>query len=317
MIIKVKPHKLELIKDQPVNEKEIDISRCYFEFDEEITDDYVKEAYFTLNNNTYKVILLNDECSIPYEVLETKGMIEIGVVAYKIEDEVEIKRYNPSPVYFNSIDGSLKEATNAEPITPTDKEQIEQMLDNINITAEKVEDTTTITITNKDGSQQVTYILDGEQGPKGEPGAIKFEIVAELPTEEIKEDTIYLVPIEPDTQGNNYAEYIYVNGEWELLGKIGVQVDLSNYVTFNDYALWNKGGVVKTGNGFDLSTNGIAQCGAVSYSNYQLQGNTYFISKGTLENVITGKDLTTKTYVDGLVGDIETILTTLDIGGGV
>jgi hypothetical protein len=42
-----------------------------------------------------------------------------------------------------------------------------------------------------------------------------------------------------------------------------------------------------------------------------------FISKGTLENVITGKDLTTKSYVDGLVGDLETILTTLDVGNGV
>ena len=66
--------------------------------------------------------------------------------------------------------------------------------------------------------------------PKGDAGAIKFEIVQELP-ETGSDDTIYLVPIEPDIQGNNYAEYIYVNGEWELLGKIGVQVDLSGYAT--------------------------------------------------------------------------------------
>lgn len=62
--------------------------------------------------------------------------------------------------------------------------------------------------------------------PRGDPGAIKFEIVDTLPTENIKEDTIYLVPITPDTQGNNYAEYIYVNGQWEILGKIAVEVEI-------------------------------------------------------------------------------------------
>lgn len=105
---------------------------------------------------------------------------------------------------------------------------------NLDIDAEKVEHTTTITLTKKDGTQEIVEILDGEKGDKGDKGdagAIKFEIVQELPTHDIEEDTIYLVPIEPDIEGNNYEEYIYVNGEWELLGKIGVQVDLSNYYT--------------------------------------------------------------------------------------
>ena len=71
----------------------------------------------------------------------------------------------------------------------------------------------------------------GDKGDKGDPGAIKFEIVEQLPTTDIEEDTIYLVPITPDTDDNNYEEYIYVNGEWELLGKIGVHVDLTDYYT--------------------------------------------------------------------------------------
>jgi hypothetical protein len=71
----------------------------------------------------------------------------------------------------------------------------------------------------------------GDKGDKGDPGAIKFEIVEQLPTTDIDEDTIYLVPITPDTDDNNYEEYIYVNGEWELLGKIGVHVDLTDYYT--------------------------------------------------------------------------------------
>lgn len=169
-------------------------------------------------------------------------------------------------------------------------------------------------------------------------------------------------------------------------GDPGEIPDISDYVKNTDYAEWNKGGVVKTGNGFDVASNGIAQCGAVGYSTYQSKGNTFFISKGTmeavftgkgfltqhqdlsnyikntdiardnkagilktnenygfalnssnqlyakyysysaysgkddncviskrtLENVITGKELTTKTYVDNLVGDINTLLDSIN-----
>lgn len=111
--------------------------------------------------------------------------------------------------------------------------------------------------------------------------------------------------------------------------------DLTNYVTNTSYAEWNKGGVVKTGNGFDLASNGIAQCGAVGYSSYQTKGNTYFISKGTLEAVFTGKGFLTQhqdisgkldtskvknttsttagdvydvTYINTMIGDIESLL---------
>ena len=62
----VNPHKIEIIKDEAVNEREIDISKCVFEFHEDITNDYVKEALFTLNNQTYKQIIINNE----YENIE-------------------------------------------------------------------------------------------------------------------------------------------------------------------------------------------------------------------------------------------------------
>lgn len=121
----VKPHKIIIDKDKLVNEKEIDISKCTFEFDEEITDDFVKEALFTFKGTTYSQLINNNECAFPQEVLAEKGQVEIGVVAYKVENEVEIKRYNPSPAYFNTLLGSLKDnIENSEPITPTDKEQI-------------------------------------------------------------------------------------------------------------------------------------------------------------------------------------------------
>lgn len=71
MLLKVNPHKIEIVKS-PVNEREINISKCTFEFADEITNDYVKEAYFTLEDETYKQIIVNDECDFPSEVLAKK-----------------------------------------------------------------------------------------------------------------------------------------------------------------------------------------------------------------------------------------------------
>lgn len=80
--------------------------------------------------------------------------------------------------------------------------------------------------------------------PKGDPGAIKMQIVNVLP-ETGEEDTIYLVPnTDPETQ-NNYDEYVYVNGQWEKLGGVQVEIDLTNYVKNTDYASSSTGGVVK------------------------------------------------------------------------
>lgn len=206
---------------------------------------------------------------------------------------------------------------------------------NLNITAEKVDTTTTIEITDKQGQTTTIEILDGEKGDKGDKGdagAIKMLIVNELPSTGA-DDTIYLVPLDnPDLQGNNYAEYVYINGQWELLGKIGVQVDLTDYYTktetntlldnkvgFTDYATDSVAGVFRTSvaRNIKVNSNGLLYCDTSSYTDYLNKIDGMFISKGTLENVITGKGLTTKSYVDGLVGDIQTLLDNLDSGSGV
>ena len=258
-------------------------------------------------------------------------------------------------------------------ITPTQFEQycaemerlareVEESLegiDNIDISGQKVGKITTITITKKDGTTEefeledgmgLDYIWNGTslgikredeqnytyvdlKGEKGEPGAIKMRIVQELP-QTGSDDTIYLVPLaSPESQENNYAEYIYINGNWELLGKIGIHVDLSDYYTKQetnalldgkadtsdipdltdyvkntDYATSSKGGVVKVGRGSNILPDGTIYANVYNYSGYNSADNSFFISKGTLENVIAGKELTDKTYVDGLVGDISSAI---------
>lgn len=86
------------------------------------------------------------------------------------------------------------------------------------------------------------------------------------------------------------------------------------YVKPTDYATTSVGGVFKTSSsyGTSIALNGILQGSVRQYSSYSSDNDKLLICKGTLENVITGKDLTTKAYVDGLVGDINTALDTIN-----
>lgn len=328
MNIQVNPHTITLTIESDINSGEYNITPCTFEFSEEY-EGLTKEAIFSTCENTVKTAILNDTCTIPSEVLQTSGNVLVGVFAYEIEDEEVSLRYSPTPVYFNVKEGSYQTGNDPDLPEPSEWEQVLEQINqaitetnNLNIQVEKSGSTTTITLTKKDGTTQTVEIEDGKslefnwegtflgirqegqseyqyvnlQGPKGDPGAISFEIVAELPTENIKEDTIYLVPITPDIQGNNYEEYIYVNGQWELLGKIGVQIDLTNYVQFTDYATANKTGVIKGGNfGFGINNAGQPNVSVYTYEQYPTISNNHFIGKGTLENVITGKGLVSNT----------------------
>lgn len=189
------------------------------------------------------------------------------------------------------IDGEV-----VEPYLPVFDELLNE-ISNLNIEANKVDHTTTITITKKDGTSYDTLVLDGEKGDKGDAGAIKMQIVNELPLVG-SEDTIYLVPNEGET-GNNYDEYIYVNNTWEKLGGIQVEVDLTDYVKNTDYASLNKGGVIRVNDDFGVGMvtsgggSGMITSTTKTYANYQSGDNRLFISKGTLENVLNGKGFAT------------------------
>lgn len=56
-----------------------------------------------------------------------------------------------------------------------------------------------------------------------------IEVVQALPTSDISETTIYLVPAQETGTSDLYSEYIYVNNAWEILGV--QRIDLDNYYT--------------------------------------------------------------------------------------
>ena len=139
MIIKVHPHELELINYETTNEKESHVSDFTFEFDEEITDDFVKMAYFTKDGITYEKLIEDNHVDYAPEVLTSIGYVKIGVSCYKVDND-KIIRYNPTPLVKYIEEGSLQDAENSEEITPSDKEQMEQALqDGLNDINEAIE----------------------------------------------------------------------------------------------------------------------------------------------------------------------------------
>ena len=71
------------------------------------------------------------------------------------------------------------------------------------------------------------------------------------------------------------------------------QSDLADYVKNTNYATSSKGGVIKTGSLINVNSNGIPYGTVQTFSQYSVGADANFISKGTLENVITGKNLET------------------------
>lgn len=94
--------------------------------------------------------------------------------------------------------------------------------------------TVALTVITETVNNLTNYYLKSETYTKAEVNALVtgfgFEVVATLPTENIKTNVIYLVPKQSPVTNNIKDEYIYITGTgWELIGS--TSMDLSNYVT--------------------------------------------------------------------------------------
>lgn len=117
-----------------------------------------------------------------------------------------------------------------------------------------------------------------------------------------------------------YYRWLKDTSTWQYIGQEGpyytkseIDTTLLPYVKNTDYATDSVGGVIKSsstyGNGM---SNGALYPIVYSYNDYQNKNVNTFIGKGTLENVIAGKQLVNQTYVDNIVGDINTALDTIN-----
>ncbi len=197
MKVYVSKNTVVLEKDYIVNKGEYKANLLEFEFTEEYTNDLIKKAIFVNGEDAIEQVILNNECNIPYEVLNSDSF-ELRVYAYVLEDEDLKLRYSPTYATVYLREGSFRgETGSGEEITPTQFEQYEQALNDglaevdealgevnqaienmdealvqanqvieeantLDIDAYKVDKTATIELTKKDGTVKTVQIFDGK-----------------------------------------------------------------------------------------------------------------------------------------------------------
>ena len=262
-----------LSKSRIGNEAENLQGNLVFSFKDEFVNGQAR-LELTIDGQDSWIPLLKEEetyyCPIKSAITK-KGQIDMQLVITENEDEEGIPIFKSNVFYMHcdkSINAEIEQPEEYPTWIEIANEKLNEM-DNLDIDAEKVEDTTTITITKKDGTEQSVEVKDGadgidgqdgvsleynwqdtslgikredeadynyvdlkgDKGDKGDPGSIKMRVVQTLPATG-DEDTIYLVPsTDPATQ-NLYDEYIYTNNAWEKIGN--TSVDLSDYATIDD-----------------------------------------------------------------------------------
>ena len=261
----------------------------------------IKSSLLTGSDILMQLVIDEPQVGDEYPVWKSEAfLLKVG---YSINSTNEIPEDYPS--WIEILDGLRTEVEDAT----------EKAL-NVNIESEQLTNGVKVTTTNQNGEQTITIVPQGPQGEPGVPGAVKFIIVQTLPTENIDESAIYLVPSEEPTTQDMYLEYMYINNQWELLGQKQIVVDLTDYVKFTDYATSNKGGVIKVAPASftDTNSNGIIIANKETYASYQTASDRVFISKGTLENVITGKGLVSNTdYATSSTGGVVVSANSLSI----
>ena len=179
-----------------------------FDFDEEWSGHSLKTALFVFKGQLVPVAFDGNECKAP--IIRKATLLGVGVKSSDGELRTTTPAYIPCDLSSEDIANEEIE----EP-TPSVYDEIISLINAGMVKGEKGE--------------------KGEKGDKGDAGAIKFMAVTSLPTENIATDAIYLLPMPDGTGENIFAEYVYIDGKWEVLGSVALNVDHSEYVKFEDF----------------------------------------------------------------------------------
>ena len=138
--------------------------------------------------------------------------------------------------------------------------------------------------------------LDGDEYNVGQNVYVVTTEVPDLWVSSVESTSSTYAYVDDATVINDLETNGYIQVGYYKLSMLETQkVDLTNYVTNTDYASSSTAGVIKvtTANAAGVSSIGTIYPSVLSYLQYTSGGDWMFIGKGTLENVITGKNLET------------------------
>lgn len=126
MILKVNKDICEIKQNEVWNVGDYNVHTVQVELSEEF-DGLVNKVRYFVEDNSYDMLITNNIAEVPYEATLTEGTIKIGVYGYDADTNILVQSTSPVNKYITS--GTYTgEADNTEPLTPTDKQQMESAI---------------------------------------------------------------------------------------------------------------------------------------------------------------------------------------------
>lgn len=126
MILKVNKDSCEIKENEIWNVGDYNVHTVNVELSSEFNGLVNKVRYF-VEDNCYDMLITDNVAQVPYEATVMEGTIKIGVYGYDADTDILVQSTSPVNKYIAS--GTYTgEADNTEPLTPTDKQQIESTI---------------------------------------------------------------------------------------------------------------------------------------------------------------------------------------------
>lgn len=238
MKIIVDKHTVTINKNEIVNEGEYNVQACNFEFSSEY-DGLPKIAIFKTETVTKQILLSGDSCITPSEVLESTGIVGLGVYAYENDGDNLILRYSPTPAVFTVEPGSYDEGDAPTPPTPS---VIEQLQEEITQNANNITSLQNIT---SDHTARIESIESEQITQNNQINANKNDI-SDIKDEQISQNAQI---------GQNKADIESLNGRltnYSLITETGSQIALN--VNSSNYQMT---AILKDKNGNTIYTSNV------------------------------------------------------------
>lgn len=126
MILKVNKDICEIKQNEVWNVGDYNVHTVEVELSDEFNGLVNKVRYF-IEDNSYDMLITDNVAQVPYEATLIEGTIKIGVYGYDADTNILVQSTSPVNKYISS--GTYTgEVDNTEPLTPTDKQQMESAI---------------------------------------------------------------------------------------------------------------------------------------------------------------------------------------------
>lgn len=340
MILKVNKDNCEIKQNEVWNVGDYNVHTVEVELSEEFNGLVNKVRYF-VEDNSYDMLITDNVAQVPYEATLTEGTIKIGVYGYDADTNILVQSTSPVNKYITS--GTYTgEADNTEPLTPTDKQQMESAIqqntdDIINLQNNKqdvlISGENIKTINNESilGSGNIE-IGGGGGGTSNytdltnKPKINNVELKGNKSLNDLGIQPKGNYALESDipdvsnfiTKDVNNLTYYTLSSALSSVATSGSYSDLSNKPTIpsevTETTVSNWGFTKNTGtitgitmNGASKGTSGVVDLGTVITSHQDISGKLD-TSKVKSTYSTTSGDVYDVTYINSTVGDIESLL---------